>query len=48
MKSIVLRTCMGCNQKKDKRDLIRIVANKQQEVKIDETGKLEGRRSLYM
>jgi len=22
------RTCMGCNQKKDKKDLIRIVKNK--------------------
>ena len=23
------RTCMGCNQKKDKKDLIRIVKNKE-------------------
>lgn len=34
---------MGCNSKKDKKDLIRIVKNKQNEIKIDKTGKQEGR-----
>lgn len=48
MKRVILRTCMGCNQKKEKGELIRVVANKNDEVKVDETGKLEGRRSLYM
>ena len=37
------RTCMGCNQKKDKKDLIRIVKNKENEIKINRTGKLDGR-----
>lgn len=37
------RTCMGCNQKKDKKDLIRIVKNKSGQITIDKTGKLEGR-----
>ncbi len=37
------RTCMGCNVKKDKRDLIRIVKNKENEISIDRTGKKEGR-----
>ena len=37
------RTCMGCNKKKDKKDLIRIVKNKENKIKIDRTGKLEGR-----
>lgn len=37
------RTCMGCNTKKDKKDLIRIVKNKQGKITIDKTGKLEGR-----
>ena len=37
------RTCMGCNQKKDKKDLIRIVKNKDNEISIDRTGKKEGR-----
>ena len=43
MKSIPQRTCMGCNEKKDKKELIRIVKNNQNEINIDKTGKLEGR-----
>ncbi len=43
MKNQPQRTCMGCNSKKDKRDLIRIVKNKQNEISIDRTGKQEGR-----
>ncbi len=43
MKKLPQRTCMGCNEKKDKRDLIRIVKNKTGEIKIDITGKQEGR-----
>ena len=33
----------GCNSKKDKKDLIRIVKNKNGEIKIDLTGKMDGR-----
>ena len=43
MKRIVQRMCMGCNEKKDKRELIRVVLNKNGEITIDKTGKLEGR-----
>ena len=43
MKKIVQRTCMGCNAKKDKRELIRLVFNKNGEMFVDETGKAEGR-----
>ena len=43
MKKQPQRTCMGCNEKKDKKDIIRIVKNKQNEINIDKTGKLEGR-----
>ncbi len=43
MKNQPQRTCMGCNAKKDKRDLIRIVKNKQNQISIDKTGKKEGR-----
>lgn len=43
MKRQPQRTCMGCNQKKDKKELIRIVKNKNDEITIDRTGKLEGR-----
>ena len=43
MRKIPQRTCMGCNTKKDKKDLIRIVKNNKNEITIDKTGKLEGR-----
>ena len=43
MKKQPQRTCMGCNEKKDKTDLIRIVKNKDNEISIDRTGKKEGR-----
>ena len=34
---------MGCNQKKDKKELIRIVKDKNNNVDVDETGKMQGR-----
>ena len=43
MKKVVQRMCMGCNAKKDKRELIRIVMNKDGNISIDKTGKLSGR-----
>ncbi len=43
MKKMPQRTCMGCNIKKDKKELIRIVKNKDGEINIDKTGKLPGR-----
>ena len=43
MKKIVQRMCMGCNTKKDKRELIRIVMDKEENISVDKTGKLSGR-----
>jgi len=37
------RTCMGCNEKKEKKDLKRIVKDKDGNISIDETFKLDGR-----
>ena len=37
------RTCMGCNDKKDKKDLIRIVKDKDNQICFDKTGRQEGR-----
>lgn len=34
---------MGCNTKKDKKDLIRVIKNNKNEIIIDKTGKQEGR-----
>lgn len=43
MKKIVQRMCMGCNTKKNKRELIRIVMDKEGNISVDKTGKLSGR-----
>ena len=43
MKKMPQRTCMGCNQKKDKNQLIRIVRSKDNVISVDRTGKKEGR-----
>ena len=43
MKSIPLRTCMGCNEKKPKKELVRIVKNNEGQIYLDKTGKANGR-----
>ena len=43
MKKIPQRTCIGCNQVKSKKELIRVVKNKQGEISVDKTGRKEGR-----
>lgn len=42
-KSIPLRMCCVCRESKDKKELIRIVKNKDGEIFIDPTGKANGR-----
>lgn len=42
-KKLPLRKCLGCQELKDKRTLIRVVKNKSEEVSIDLTGKANGR-----
>ena len=43
MKSLPQRTCIGCNSQKNKKNLIRIVKNKEGNISIDRTGKAQGR-----
>lgn len=43
MKKLPQRTCIGCNTQKDKKELIRIVKNKEGKIFVDKTGKLPGR-----
>ena len=43
MKKIPIRTCIGCNEGKPKKELIRIVKSTEGEVSIDVTGKKNGR-----
>jgi predicted RNA-binding protein YlxR (DUF448 family) len=43
MKKQPQRTCMGCNEKKDKNELIRVVKSSDGHIDIDKTGKMPGR-----
>lgn len=43
VKKIPQRMCLGCMQMKPKKELIRVVRNKEGEVKLDLTGKSPGR-----
>ncbi|MCC5909842.1 MAG: YlxR family protein [Clostridiaceae bacterium] len=42
-KKIPLRKCIGCNEMIPKKQLIRVVRNKEGETSIDTTGKAHGR-----
>lgn len=42
-KKIPMRMCVGCSEMKPKRELIRIVKNKNGEISLDLTGKKSGR-----
>lgn len=46
-KKAFTRTCIACNSKKNKYNLIRIAYNKNMEICIDKTGKAEG-RGIYL
>lgn len=43
MKKVPLRKCLGCNELKPKKELIRVVKNNTGEISIDFTGKKPGR-----
>ena len=43
MKKIPMRRCLGCFESKPKKELIRIVKNKDGEISLDKTGKKQGR-----
>ncbi|WZL74886.1 YlxR family protein [Clostridiaceae bacterium 35-E11] len=43
VKKVPLRQCIGCLTSKPKKELIRVVKNKNGEIKIDFTGKAAGR-----
>lgn len=43
VKKIPMRTCTGCRQEKSKKDLIRVVRDKEGNVFVDITGKQNGR-----
>ncbi|MDO5650429.1 MAG: YlxR family protein [Gallicola sp.] len=43
VKKIPVRKCIGCGVAKPKKELVRIVKNKENEIFLDETGKANGR-----
>ena len=43
VKKIPQRRCVGCNNMKDKKELIRVVRSAEREVSIDKIGKKPGR-----
>jgi predicted RNA-binding protein YlxR (DUF448 family) len=42
-KHVAQRTCLGCRQVKDKRELVRLVRTPEGEIEVDATGKKAGR-----
>lgn len=42
-RKIPLRKCVGCNENKAKKELIRVVKNKENQINVDLTGKANGR-----
>ena len=42
-KKIPVRQCIGCREKKPKKELVRIVKDKEQNIFLDRTGKANGR-----
>lgn len=43
LKKVPERTCIGCNETKPKKELLRIVKDKENTISIDLTGKKNGR-----
>lgn len=43
VKKIPMRMCLGCNEMKPKRELIRVVKSSEGEISLDLTGKKNGR-----
>ena len=43
IKKVATRQCMGCGEKKDKKELIRVIKTPEGEIIVDFTGKKNGR-----
>ena len=43
VKNIPMRMCLGCNEMKPKKELIRVVRSPEGEISLDTTGKKSGR-----
>jgi predicted RNA-binding protein YlxR (DUF448 family) len=47
LKELPKRTCIGCNEIKLKKDLIRVVKNKEGKIFVDKTGRANGRGAYF-
>lgn len=43
IKKVPERKCMGCNEKRPKKELIRVVRTPEGEIQLDDNGKVSGR-----
>ncbi|MCI8564397.1 MAG: YlxR family protein [Lachnospiraceae bacterium] len=43
VKKVPLRQCTGCNERREKKELIRIIRTPEEEIVVDFTGKKNGR-----
>ncbi len=46
-KKVPLRRCAGCNEQKSKREFVRVVRTPKGEIRLDDTGKMNG-RGVYL
>ena len=46
VKKIPMRMCLGCNEMKPKKELIRVVRSPEGEISLDTTGKKSGRGAV--
>ena len=47
-KKIPMRMCTGCREMKPKRELIRVVKTAEGEIRLDATGKINGRKKDFI
>ncbi len=47
VKKVPMRKCIGCKEMKPKRELVRVVKNKEGEISLDLTGKKAGRGAIF-
>ena len=47
VKKIPMRMCLGCNEMKPKKELIRVVRTPEGEIVADETGRRNGRHPSF-
>lgn len=47
-KKIPQRQCVGCGENKDKKSMMRVIKNAENEIFLDDTGKKKRKRRIYL